>query len=168
MTSIGLCINPGKNELVQSGGGNYLCHAIKTKVITNKDSLTDIIADYAKPHLRKGDILFLSEKMVACTQGRAIPISAIKPGFLAGLLSKFVAKSKAGIGLAMPETMQCSRSQVRGSVSTPGEARWMTCLSRCTTATGPSGNSGLSDRSETSASSMRSTRIWQRARARPG
>jgi len=108
MTDIGLCVNPGKSEFVQSSEHNYLCLAIKTKVITDEDSVMDIVADYAMPYLQKGDILFLSEKMVACTQGRAIPISAVRPGVLARLLSKFVTKSKAGYGLAMPETMQCA------------------------------------------------------------
>lgn len=108
MTNIGLCVNPGKNELVQSSECNYLCLAIKTKVITEEDSLTNIIEDYAKPYLRKGDILFLSEKMVACTQGRAIPLDSIKPSFLSRFLSKFVTRNKAGANLAMPETMQCA------------------------------------------------------------
>ena len=108
MAEFGLCINPGKNEVVGYGGNHYLCRAIKTKVITENDSLAEIVAEYAKPHLREGDVLFLSEKMVACAQGRAIPLSSITPGFLARLLSRFVTKSEAGIGLSMPETMQCA------------------------------------------------------------
>jgi len=108
MNHIGLCVNPGKNEFVQSDNDNYLCRAIKTKVVTEADSLADIVNDYAKPYLKKGDILFLSEKMVACTQGRAMPLSSIKPGLLARFLSRFVTKTTAGIGLAMPETMQCA------------------------------------------------------------
>ena len=108
MQNIGLCVNPGKKEIVQSIAGDYYCHAIKTKVVTDEDSLADIIDTYAKPHLKQGDILFISEKMVACTQGRAIPLSAIKPGIAARFLSRFVTTSSAGIGLAMPETMQCA------------------------------------------------------------
>ena len=108
MNNIGFCVNPGKNEIVRSNNEKYLCRAIRTKVITGDDSLTEIVTAYAKPHLQKGDILFLSEKMVACTQGRAIPLSEIKPGFIAKFLSRFVTRSKAGIGLAMPETMQCA------------------------------------------------------------
>lgn len=103
-----LSVNNGKREIVQSDGGNYHCYAIKTKVVTDDDMLTDIIEDYAKPVLEEDDIFFLSEKMVACTQGRAIPLSSIEPSFLARFLSSFVTKSEAGIGLAMPETMQCA------------------------------------------------------------
>jgi len=87
---------------------NYLFRAIKTKVVTEQDSLADIVASYAKPYLRQGDILILSEKMVACAQGRALPVSLIKPGFIARLLSRFVTKSSAGSNLAVPEAMQCA------------------------------------------------------------
>ena len=43
--------------------------------------------------------------MVACTQGRAIPLKAIRPSKLGIFLSRFVHKSAYGIGLSMPETM---------------------------------------------------------------
>ena len=109
MNNAGVYVNPGKNEIVQSDNNDkYSCRAVRTKIITRDDSLAEIIAEYAKPHLENGDILFLSEKMVACAQGRAIPVSEIKPRFTAALLSGFVTKSSAGIGLAMPETMQCA------------------------------------------------------------
>ena len=104
----GLCVNPGKKEVVQSAAGDYYCYAIKTKTVTNEDKLADIIDTYARPYLKRGDVLFLSEKMVACSQGRAIPLAAIKPSLAARFLSRFVSRSKAGIGLAMPETMQCA------------------------------------------------------------
>ena len=108
MESMGLCVNPGKNEIVQSEYGNYSCHAVKTRLITNEDSLADIVSEYAKPYLQKGDILFMSEKMVACIQGRAIEISSVKPGFLAKFLYRFVSRNQAGANLRLPETMQCA------------------------------------------------------------
>ena len=55
---------------------------------------------------RAGDILFVSEKSVACSQKRAIPMSEIKPRPLAKFLTKFVYKSPYGIGLGIPETME--------------------------------------------------------------
>ena len=106
MDSAGLFVNTGKNLVVQSDGGDYYCYAIRTKVVTYKDTVSGIIKNYAKPVLKEGDILFISEKMVACTQGRAISVSSIKARPLAKLLSRFVSRSKAGIGLAMPETME--------------------------------------------------------------
>lgn len=106
--SYGLCVNKGKNEVVKSGLKRALCYALKTPVITKEDDLLNVIKTYAAPYIKPGDILFISEKMVACTQGRAIPLSDIKPGFFANHLSRFVTKTPAGIGLGMPETMQCA------------------------------------------------------------
>ena len=103
-----LRINNGKKRLVQWGNECYSCFAIKTKVISYNDRLTDIIKTYVKPVVEEGDVLFVSEKMVACVQGRAIPLFVIKPGFFARFLSRFVTKSSAGIGLSIPETMQCA------------------------------------------------------------
>ena len=103
-----LKINKGKDPIVKSGEDKYLCYAIETHVITKDDDLKDIVKDYIKPVFKKGDIIFFSEKMVACTQNRAIPLVDINAGFWAKLLSKYVTKTPAGIGLGMPETMQCA------------------------------------------------------------
>lgn len=108
MESIGFYVNPGKKGIVRFEGELYACQAIKTRIVTEQDSLVGIVEEYAKPYLRKGDVLFISEKMVACTQGRALPLSSIKPGCLARFLSGFVTKTSAGCGLSIPETMQCA------------------------------------------------------------
>ena len=101
-------VNNGKQLIVEANGERFLCYAIKTHLVTEIDRLEDLVRDYAAPVLRQGDVLFLSEKMVACTQGRAIPMETIHPGFFARLLSRFVTRSAYGIGLSMPETMQCA------------------------------------------------------------
>ena len=51
-------------------------------------------------------MLIISEKAVACSQKRAVPLKDIKPSRLARLLSRFVYRSPYGIGLSMPETME--------------------------------------------------------------
>lgn len=101
-------VNEGKRECVGEGGHTYHCYAVKTKLVTNLDALDDIVDTYVKPLVCEGDIVFLSEKMVACTQGRAIAMADIKPGFWATTLSRYVVKTPGGIGLGMPETMQCA------------------------------------------------------------
>ena len=103
-----ICVNNGKKEIVGKAGAQYYCYAIKTRTITDSDEIIDVIDVYAKPVIQDKDVLFISEKMVACTQGRAILLSSIKPTRLATFLSKHVTKSKYGIGLAMPQTMQCA------------------------------------------------------------
>jgi asparagine synthase (glutamine-hydrolysing) len=50
--------------------------------------------------------LFISEKIVAITQGRSYFIWDIQPGWWARFLSRFVSRTPAGIGLGSPYTMQ--------------------------------------------------------------
>jgi F420-0:gamma-glutamyl ligase-like protein len=99
-------VNPGKNPTVTVDGVAYRRLCIKTHVITKDDNIVDVVEKYAKPVAQKGDTLVISEKAVACTQGRAIPLVDIKPRRLAVFLSKHVKKTEAGIGLGMPETME--------------------------------------------------------------
>lgn len=89
---------------------------IKTKLITPEDKdILPIVEEFALPYIKPGDILFISEKVVAVTQGRSYPITEIKAGFLAKFLSKFVTKTPIGIGLGSPETMQLAIEEV-GSI----------------------------------------------------
>lgn len=99
-------VNEGKNETVTIDGVDYQRLAIKTHVITDKDNICDVAHHYAAEALKPGDILFITEKAVACTQKRAIPMSEIHPRPLAKFLCKFVYKNPYGIGLGIPETME--------------------------------------------------------------
>lgn len=98
--------NEGKNEVIEVEGVKYARLPIKTKVVTDADDIADVAEEFAKPHLEEGDILFISEKAVACSQKRAIPMEDIHPRPLAKFLTKFVYKSPYGIGLGIPETME--------------------------------------------------------------
>ena len=101
-----LSANEGKNEVIEVNGVSYRRLPIKTHVITANDHMPDVAEKYAKPHVMEGDILFISEKSVACSQKRAIPLKDIHPRRLAKILTKFVYKSPYGIGLGIPETME--------------------------------------------------------------
>lgn len=61
-----LKVNPEKEEFVTAGGRTFACYAIVTEVVTGKTDLTAFLLHYAAPLLREGDILLLSEKLVAC------------------------------------------------------------------------------------------------------
>jgi asparagine synthase (glutamine-hydrolysing) len=50
--------------------------------------------------------LFISEKVVAVSQGRVFHTSEIRPGVPARMLSRFVVRTPFGIGLGHPTTMQ--------------------------------------------------------------
>ncbi len=98
--------NEGKQAGITIDGCTYLRLPITTHLITKDDDILDVVEKYGKPLLQEGDILFVSEKIVACSQGRAIPLKDIKPRKLAYTLSKYVTKTPHGIGLGMPETME--------------------------------------------------------------
>ena len=97
--------NPGKQLVRTVDGVDYLRIPVKTHLITKEDDMADVVARYPKEQMREGDILFISEKAVACTQSRAIPMEDIHPRKLAVTLSRYVTKTPAGIGLGIPETM---------------------------------------------------------------
>lgn len=99
-------VNEGKKEIIEVEGKKYQRLAIKTHVITDMDDVCDVVETYAKPCAQEGDIVFMTEKAVACTQRRAIPMEDIHPRRLAVFLCKFVLKTPYGIGLGIPETME--------------------------------------------------------------
>ena len=99
--------NEGKQDITAIDGVSYQRLPIKTHLITEADDIVAVAEQYGLPVLaEKDDVLFISEKCVACTQGRAIPLKDIKPRKLAVWLSHYVTKTPHGIGLGMPETME--------------------------------------------------------------
>lgn len=98
--------NEGKELIVQLGEKKYARIPVKTHVLTGEDTLEEVLNTYVAPIVQQGDVIFLSEKAVSCTQKRAIPIKEIQPRWLARTLSKFVYKNPYGAGLGMPETME--------------------------------------------------------------
>lgn len=102
----GYVVNPEKNETIAVNGKAYRRMCIKTHVITDQDKIADVVEKYAGSLIQSGDIVFITEKAVACTQRRAIPMADIHPRPLAKLLCKFVLKTPYGIGLGIPETME--------------------------------------------------------------
>ena len=103
--------NEGKNLYINVNGHRYARFPVRTHVITKDDNIVDICKKYALPHLQENDLLFISERSVAITQGRAFPIEDIKPSWLAKFLVKFVHKSPYGIGLGSPWTMELAIEQ---------------------------------------------------------
>jgi F420-0:gamma-glutamyl ligase-like protein len=98
--------NAGKQLLITQDNITYARLPVKTHVVTAGDNILEICKKYAQPFIRPGDTLFISERVVAISQGRAYPISEIKPSWLANFLVRFVHKSPYGIGLGSPWTME--------------------------------------------------------------
>ena len=63
---------------------------VKTRILTHKDDIVDVIQHYAKEQLGLGpdDVVSVAESVVAITQGRAVRPEDLKPSFWAKLLSR--------------------------------------------------------------------------------
>ncbi|TQO21193.1 F420-0:gamma-glutamyl ligase [Rhodoglobus vestalii] len=103
---MGAQANDGKSLTVQVDGVVYERLPIKTRLVVRDDDIVQVVSEYAASVVRDGDILFVTEKIIGITQGRAYPIDEIVPRKLATTLSKYVTKTSHGIGLGMPETME--------------------------------------------------------------
>jgi len=101
-----LAPNPEKKLTIVVGNDHYARLPIKTQVVKEGDDMKTLVREYALPHFQDGDLLFISERIVAIAQGRAYPIKDIHPSGLAKFLVRFVHKSPYGIGLGSPWTME--------------------------------------------------------------
>ncbi|MCL2783123.1 MAG: coenzyme F420-0:L-glutamate ligase [Propionibacteriaceae bacterium] len=106
--------NPGKKLVIHTDYGDYERYPVKTKVVVSGDDLKSVLDTYLKQYLQDGDMVYMSEKIVAISQGRAFDIDTIKPSRLANFLVKFVYKSPYGIGLGSPWTMELAIREVGG------------------------------------------------------
>src|SRR5687767_11199984 len=97
-----------RNPLISVNGTTYRRIPVRTHRITETDDIAEVCGHYSKEVRQPGDILFVSEKVCAVTQGRAIPAQSIRIGLLARVLWRCVRKVPYGIGLRSPETMQCA------------------------------------------------------------
>ncbi len=100
--------NEGKKLEIIVEGEKYCRYPIKTRVISEKDNISEVVTEYSGSYLQNNDMVVISERVVAITQGRAIPISKIHPSWIAKLLVKFVYKPSWGIGIGSPWTMQAA------------------------------------------------------------
>ncbi len=98
--------NAGKALTVELNGEKVSRIPIRTHVVMPGDDLDAFVRQYAEGVVEPGDLLFVTEKIVAITQGRSYLVEDIKPRRLALFLSKFVVRTPYGIGLGMPETME--------------------------------------------------------------
>ena len=98
--------NAGKALTVQVDGTSFSRIPIRTRVVMPGDDLDAFIREYATGVVQPGDLFFVTEKIVAITQGRSYLVEEIAPRRLALFLSRYVTRTPHGIGLGMPETME--------------------------------------------------------------
>ena len=84
----------------------FIREAIKTHFVTEKEDYIEIISNYVLPKYKKGDVLAISEKVIALCQNRVVYKDEINVTRLAKFLSRFVHVTPAGKGIGNPEKMQ--------------------------------------------------------------
>lgn len=104
--------NEDKQLSIETKNGPYLRFPVKTDVVKDGDDLYALLQKFVLAHVQPDDMIFMSEKIVAISQGRAFHIDDIKPSRLAKFLMKFVYKSPYGIGLGSPWTMELAVREV--------------------------------------------------------
>ena len=103
-----MATNKDRKPIITVDGQEYLRIPVQTHVIQPGEHPEEFIAQYAQAQFQPGDIIFISEKVVAITQHRAIPVDKIKIGLLAKIMWRGVRKVSYGIGLRSPYSMQCA------------------------------------------------------------
>ena len=98
--------NEGKSVTIEAMGRTWARHAIATHFVQVGESYIGLMEQYVLPHYQAGDIVSMSEKVIAMCQGRVVTEDQVKPGFWAKLLSRFVHQTAAGPGMGLPVKMQ--------------------------------------------------------------
>ena len=84
----------------------YNRYPIRTHLITPQDKLENVVEKYVPLQSQAGDIVVMSERMVAITQGRLVHENKIKETWLAKFLIKFVKKWPNDPGFRNAKKMQ--------------------------------------------------------------
>ena len=97
--------NESKKVEIETSTGVYQRHAIQTHFVQIGENYIDLIERYVKPLYEEGDLLSISEKVIALCQKRIVYRKDIHPGFWAKLLCRFVHVTPAGPGAGTPHKM---------------------------------------------------------------
>ena len=82
---------------------------IRTHLLTEKDDVAEVIARYTNGVAEPGDVVGISESVVAIMQGRAIPPEDIVPGILARTVCRF---AHPDASISAPRSMQMAVKEV--------------------------------------------------------
>ena len=64
--------NAKKNVAIETSTGTYLRHAIETHFVGIGEDYIELVERYVKPLYQEGDLLSISEKIVALCQKRVV------------------------------------------------------------------------------------------------
>ena len=90
--------NGSKNVEIETSTGVYLRHAIQTHFVEIGEDYIELVNRYVKPLYEEGDLLSISEKIIALCQKRVVYRKDMKLSWLAKFLSRFaIHHNSAGI-----------------------------------------------------------------------
>lgn len=100
--------NEGRKIEIEVDGEKYFRYPIKTHFVKMGEDYIEIIKNYALPYYKDGDILSISEKVIALCQGDVILKSEMKISWLAKFLSGCAFKNPAGPAMDNVYKMQAA------------------------------------------------------------
>ena len=99
--------NDAKSVDIQTSHGVYQRHAIQTHFVEIGEDYIELVNRYVKPLYQPGDLLSISEKIIALCQKRVVYRKDLKISGLAKFLSRFaIQHNSAGIGVGEVCKMQ--------------------------------------------------------------
>lgn len=103
--------NSARHLVLRVGDASWLRAPRRAPLVGVGDDLLAVVRAAVAEIPRPGDIVVLTERIVAICQGRSFPRDTIRPRPLARLLTRFVRRTPLGIGLGIPETMELALRQ---------------------------------------------------------
>ena len=79
---------------------------VRVPLVRPGQDLLPLLEASVKPAVRSGDVVFISEKVVAISQGRVVGMWQIRARPMAHLLSRFVRRTPHGLGVGQPIVME--------------------------------------------------------------
>ena len=92
--------------LVEVENKRYERYAVQTHFIEEGEDYIALLRRYVLPLYKEGDLLSISEKVIAMCQGQTVHKKDIHLGFMAKCLSRFATQTKSGIGMDEPYKLQ--------------------------------------------------------------
>ena len=84
----------------------YIRYGLQTHFIEEGEDYLSLIGRYVLPLVKEGDILSISEKVIAMCQRQTVSKKEIRLGFFTKFLSRFATRTKSGIGMDEPYKLQ--------------------------------------------------------------
>ncbi|MCD7775271.1 MAG: coenzyme F420-0:L-glutamate ligase [Clostridiales bacterium] len=109
-------MNPEPNEKkeleIATSTGEYSRRAVKTHFVSPGEDYIELFKKYVEPYYEEGDIVSVSEKIIALCQNRIVRREDMHISAAAKFLSKFASHPDYGIGVGETIKMQFAIDQV--------------------------------------------------------